>query len=238
MMPTAHQLYDVIDSTWPAASYQTIGPWLIREGRGGGQRVSATIANGPFNDTDIATAEQAMQALDQPSIFMIRAGDDALDAALAARGYPIVDPVNLYVTPTDQLATERPPRVTAFCVWPPLAIQHDIWAKGGIGAGRIDVMLRAKDPKTTILGRLNDHPAGTAYVGIHQGIAMLHALEILPHQRKQRMGVYAMRQAGFWAQENGARYFSVVCTQANAGANALYSSLGMALVGQYHYRRK
>jgi hypothetical protein len=29
----------------------------------------------------------------------------------------------------------------------------------------------------------------------------------------------------------------VVCTRANEAANALYASLGMASVGQYHYRR-
>ena len=238
MLPDAQKLYDVIDGTWPAASTQTLGPWRIRDGRGGGQRVMATVATGPFTDADIPTAETAMNALNQPDIFMIRDGDTALDAALAARGYPIVDPVNLYVIPTAQLATERPPRVTAFCVWPPLAIQHDIWAKGGIRAERIDIMRRAKGPKTTIIGRLNDHPSGTAYVAIHDGIAMLHALEILPHQRKQGMGVYAMRQAAFWAQDNGATHFSVCCTKANIGANALYTSLGMSLVGQYYYRRK
>jgi hypothetical protein len=46
-----------------------------------------------------------------------------------------------------------------------------------------------------------------------------------------------MRAAAFWAQEQGAQTLSVICTKANAGANGLYQTLGMAIVGEYHYRQ-
>lgn len=237
MMPSVEMLYDVVDGTWPAADFRREGPWMIREGQGGGQRVSAATAVDPVTEADIPRAEAAMQALGQPRLFMIRKGDEALDAALEARGYKVVDPVNLYVAPVADVATERPPRITTFTVWEPLAIQIDMWAEGGIGPGRIAVMHRARGPKTSLIGRLNDHPGGTGFVAIHDGIAMVHALEVLEHQRKQGMGRYFMREAAFWAQANGATHLAVVCTQGNAGANALYSSLGMTLVGQYHYRK-
>lgn len=237
MTPDLAQLYDVIDGTWPAAAVQRSGPFMLRRGDGGGQRVSAATALGPVTPQDIDTAEAAMQAMGQPRLFQIRSGDASLDTLLASRGYAIVDPVNLYVAPVDTLATRRPPPVTAFCVWEPLAIQIDIWAKGGIGPGRLAVMNRAKGPKTSILGRLNDHPGGTAFVAIHDGVAMVHAIEVLPHQRKQGMAGWFMRLAAFWARDNGASHISVVCTEANGAANALYASLGMALVGQYHYRK-
>lgn len=237
MMPNAARLYEVIDGTWPATKVQRQGSFLLRRGDGGGQRVSAATAIGLVTPADIEAAEDAMRSMDQPRLFQIRAGDEALDEMLAARGYAIVDPVNLYVAPVDALATRRPPPVTAFCVWEPLAIQIDIWAKGGIGPGRLAVMHRAKGPKTSILGRLNDHPGGTAFVAIHDGVAMIHALEVLPHQRKQGMAGWFMRLAAFWALGHGATHLAVVCTQANTAANALYASLGMALVGQYHYRK-
>lgn len=237
MTPDLAQLYDVIDGTWPAAETWAVGDVQLRRGEGGGQRVSAATALGPVTPQDIDAAEAAMQDMEQPRLFQIRAGDTVLDDLLAKRGYLIVDPVNLYVAPVDVVATRRPPPVTAFCVWEPLAIQTDIWAKGGIGPGRLAVMQRAKGPKTSILGRLNDHPGGTAFVAIHDGIAMVHAVEVLPHQRKQGMAGWFMRLAAFWASDNGASHLAVVCTQANTAANALYASLGMALVGQYHYRK-
>lgn len=237
MSPDIQTLYEVVDGTWPAAAFHREGPWTIREGQGGGQRVSAATATDPVTEADIPRAEAAMQALGQPRLFMIRQGDEALDAMLAARGYRVVDPVNLYVVPVADIATERPPRITTFTVWEPLAIQIDIWAEGGIGPGRIAVMQRAKGPRTSLIGRLNDHPGGTGFVAIHDGTAMVHALEVLEPQRKQGMGRYFMREAAFWAQANGATHLAVACTQGNEGANALYSSLGMTLVGQYHYRK-
>lgn len=236
-LPDAQALYDVTDATWPAATETRQGPWRIRDGQNGGQRASATVAVDTPKTDDIAEAEAAMQALDQPRLFQIRDGDAALDKMLAERGYEIVDPVNLWVAGIEDIATEFPPPVTAFQVWEPLAIQIDIWANGGIGPARIDVMRRANCAKTALLGRLNDSPAGAGFVGIHDQIAMVHALEVVPAQRRQGMAQYLMRLAAFWARDNGARHMSVLCTQANDGANALYRGLGMTLAGQYHYRK-
>ena len=68
--------------------------------------------------------------------------------------------------------------------------------------------------------------------------AMLHALEILSHQRRKGVGVWMMRQAAYWAAEQGATELAVLCTRANKGANALYGGLGMTQAGGYHYRIK
>lgn len=234
--PTAHKLYDVIDGTWPAAAKQALGPWTVRLDDSGSSRVSAATAELPFTDADIPTAEQAMREAGQTPLFMIREGEGDLDQMLAARGYAIKDPVNMYAAPVDQITTQRPPAVTTFEVWPPLAVQTEIWADGGIGAGRLAVMDRARHPKTTLLGRLNDRPAGTIYVGIAADCAMIHALEVAHAHRRQGLAVHLTRAAAFWARANGADYLTLVTTAANESANALYASLGMTLVGHYHYR--
>ena len=235
-LPDARTLYAVTEATWPPARVWREGPFTFREGQGGGQRVSATTLAGPGWQDALPEAEARMDALEQPRLFMIRDGEDALDKALAARGYRVKDPVNLYACPIGLLSAETPPRVSTFAIWEPLAIQLDIWRRAGIGPGRWEVMRRATCPRAAILGRWNEKPAGTAYVGIHEGIAMLHALEVLPHQRRQGVAGRLMAAAAIWAEGQGAHTFSVLVTQANDGANALYASLGMTLVGQYHYR--
>lgn len=227
------RLLDAVEGTWPPARSWRAGAWTIRDGAGGGKRVSAATAERP--DADIPQAEAEMQALAQDRLFMLRPGEDALDAALQARGYAIVDPVNLYAAPVTLLTDTPIPRVTAFAVWEPLAIMAEIWAAGGIGPARLDVMRRAAC-KTAILARHNDKPAGTAFVGLHDGIAMVHAVEVLPHQRRKGVAGWIMRRAAFWAAENGAHTISVLCTKANAPANALYQRLGFAHVCGYHYR--
>ena len=235
-LPDAHALYAVTEESWPPASIRRLGPWTIREGKGGGGRVSAATAESPATDADVDTAEAAIRALGQSPFFMIREGDGALDNQLAARGYRIVDPVNLYAAPARSIATKRPPPVTAFTIWPPLQIQRDIWAAGGIGPGRLAVMDRAPQPKTTLLGRLNDRPAATAYVGSAHGCAMIHALEVTASARRQGLARLITRAAAFWALDHGLETLSLVTTQANVAANGLYASLGMSVVGQYHYR--
>ncbi|MGR3407948.1 GNAT family N-acetyltransferase, partial [Roseovarius indicus] len=213
------------------------GPWTIRGGQGGGQRVSAATANGPVTEAHLPEAEEAMRALGQTPLFMIRKGDDDLDTMLAGRGYKVVDPVNLWVGKAQPLADEAGPRGKAYAVWEPLAIQVDMWAGGGIGPGRIAVMHRVASPKTSIIGRFEHTPAATAFVGLHAGVAMIHALEVPEALRRKGVAVRVCRQAALWSVQNGGTWISALCTQANTGANALYSSLGLGVVGQYHYRK-
>lgn len=229
-------IFAVIDHTWPAARYETSGPFTLRAGERGGNRVSAATQDAPFTPGDLDRAEDAMRAMGQQPLFMIRPGDDDLDASLATRGYAIRDAVTIYTCPVELLCDLPLPRVTAFTIWEPLAIMREIWAEGGIGPGRLAIMDRVAGPRTGILARYNDKPGGTAFVAIHKDTAMLHALEILPHQRKQGLGKWMMRAAALWAAKQGAHTMSVMCTDANSGANALYTSLGMDAVGHYHYR--
>ncbi len=227
----------VVDGTWPAARFETLGPFRLREGQGGGSRVSAASRIGEVTAADIAAAEAAMLDMGQKRIFCLRPGDEDLDAQLANRGYQAFDPVNIYTCSVEHLTDIPIPRVTVFSLWEPLAIMREIWAQGGIGPERLAVMHRAKGPKTGLLMRHRDKPGGTGFVAIHDGIAMVHALEILPHQQRQGLGQWAMRAAAFWALDNGAHTLSVICTKANEGANGLYNSLGMEIAGEYHYRQ-
>lgn len=234
--PDLATLYDVTDGTWPAARVEDRGPWRLRDGQGGGKRVSAATALGPVSEADIPVAEDRMRARGQQPIFQVRAGDEALDAMLAARGYAVVDPVNLYVVPVDGLAGTRPEKVFTYTLWEPLQIQYVAWGRGGIGPGRWAVMDRARGPKTSILARRNIQKGATAFVAIHAGIAMIHAIEVEPEQRRKGVGRAVMHEAADWAASEGATHLAVACTQENTAANGLYASLGMTLVGQYHYR--
>ncbi|MDO9637127.1 MAG: GNAT family N-acetyltransferase [Pseudotabrizicola sp.] len=231
-------LADVMEQTWPPARAFAVGPWCIRDGQGGGKRVSAATAGPGWSDEAIPLAEAAMDELGQAPLFLIRQGDDLLDQALQSRGYRVVDPVAAYAAPCAALADPEPPPMAAFAHWPPLAICAEIWADAGIGPARLAVMQRATGPKCAILGRANDQPTGVAFVAIHQGVAMLHALEVRTAARRQGSAHHIMRAAAQWAQQNGADSLSLVVTVLNSPARALYASLGMKVVGQYHYRQR
>lgn len=240
MTPDTQTLFEVIDATWPAAATQVMGPFLLRDGQGGGQRVSAaSLTCETLPDAGvIAQAADAMRAMGQPALFMLRPGQEAFDAMLDADGYGVVDPVNLYLGPIDPLVEEPLPRAMAFDVWPPLAIQRDLWAEGGIDPARLAVMERATCPKTTLLGRQDHTPSATAFLGLAHGVAMMHALEVTASCRRSGVGRLIVRKAAFWALDHGAHSLAALCTKANTGANALYASMGLSVVGEYHYRKK
>ena len=237
-LPNAAKLLEVCEATWPPASAKTHGAWTIREGQGGGQRVSAATENWPVTEADLATAENAMHALGQELIFQVRPGEEHLDTMLGHLGYVVNDPVNIYAVPVaEMLAHEKPP-VSGFAIWPPMAIMYELWETAGISAGRIAVMQRAEGPKAALLGRTDDQPAGVAYVGVHDGIAMLHMLEVMPHLRRKGTARNLLITAAEWAAENGAETLSLIVTQGNHAANPLYAALGMRLIDHYHYRKK
>jgi ribosomal protein S18 acetylase RimI-like enzyme len=229
-------LAEVMEATWPAASVRRLGPFALREGAGGGQRVSAGSVEGAFSAGELAAA---IAAMDQP-LFVIYPGrsaeDAALDAALEARGFALHDPVVAYAAPVASLTGELP-YLAGFPHWPPLASACEVWAEGGIGPARVAVMERVAGPKTAVLARGGDRAAGAVFVACHGGVAMLHALEVRPAQRRQGAGGHLLRAAANWAAGQGAEVLSLVVTERNAAARALYARAGMAEVGRYHYRK-
>ena len=230
-------LFAVLEATWPPAARHAAGPFTIRDGQGGGKRVSAATADGAWSGVDIDRAETAMTGLGQPPLFMIRDTDTALDKALATRGYRLVDPTILYAAPITSLGPAPDP-MTAFPHWPPLAIAETIWADGGIGPARLAVMHRVAEPRAAILGRSRDRPSGAAFIAVTASDAMLHALEVPASQRRQGSGANILRAAAAWAALQGAERLVLAVTVSNAPARALYASLGMQDVGRYHYRAK
>ncbi|WP_458791554.1 GNAT family N-acetyltransferase [Yoonia sp. MH D7] len=235
-LPGAQTLYAVTDHTWPPVEKHICGPFTLRKGMNGGSRVSAATANGPFKTSDIQTSASAMRNMNQAPLFMIREDDAPLDEMLHDLGYAIKDPVTLYAARVSDTTATRPPHKSVFTAWPPLATQVEIWTSGDIGAGRIAAMERAEMPKTTLLGRVNDRPAGTCYVGLSQGCAMVHALEVQSHFRRQGLARHMMHAAAFWARDHNADFLTLLTGSENKSANALYTSLGMTVVGHYHYR--
>lgn len=228
-------LAEVMEATWPPAAWVPCGPFVLRDGQGGGKRVSAATVEGGWDANDLARAEAAMR--DHP-LFLIREGDTALDLALEAKGYAVVDPVVAYVAPVADLTGDGPRHMTTFPHWPPMQIARALWADAGIGPARLAVMDRVKGAKCAVLGRTSDRASGVAFVACHGEHAMLHALEVAPTLRRQGSAQNMLRAAAGWAQGQGAATLSLVVTEANAPARALYIRLGMIETGRYHYRQK
>ena len=237
-LPPISQLYETVDATWPAAAYCRVGPWTIREGRGGGKRVSAASLQSDFSPADIAVGQARMAALGQTPLFLVREGEDRLDRTLDDYGYSIIDPVSFYACPVAALTTGHFTASVETTQWPPSDSAKKIWAEGGIGPERLDVMNRVKGPKSVIAAQSGGEIAGVGFTAVAAKIAMIHAIEVSPKMRRRRAGTAVLHLAADWAKKTGCDYLTLAVTDANRPANALYSKLGMSLVGSYHYRTK
>ncbi|WP_240558614.1 GNAT family N-acetyltransferase [Paracoccus contaminans] len=225
-------------ATWPAADHAQIGGFRVGRGMGGGGRVSAARAIGPWDAADIPAVEGQHAAWDQPPLFSVDDADSALAAALQAQGYQASDPTLILHCPVERLAGGAIPPVTAIEAWPPLAIQRVLWAEAGIGPARQAVMERAYAPKAAILGRIEDRAAGAAFAAVHGPVAMLHALAVLPRWRRKGLGAWMMRRAARFAARHDAAVLVLAVSEANGAARALYDAAGFERLARYHYWRK
>ena len=236
-LPGRDALEAALEATWPPARAWTVGPWRIRDGAGGGKRVSAATAIGPVGGPDLGVAETEMQRLGQPRLFRARGdSDDVLSGLLDDRGYGLTDISTFYASPCDALLNPAQAPLAAVASETCLGIQAEIWAAGGIGPGRLLVMGRASTPRCWLLDRVDDRAAGTAFLSVAGDIAMIHAIEVRPAARRRGAARALIHRAASWAADQGAGTLALAVTAANGPGNALYTSLGMQAVGQYHYR--
>ena len=236
-LPDVQRLYSAANATWPALSVRRHEGWDIRDGNGGGKRASAaTLVQESL--ADIVVAEQAMLDLGQASLFMIRQNDTKLDIALEALKYKVINPTTLYACENALLVPKFLPAAESYAIWEPLQVMCGVWAEGGINAERITLMHRVQGPKTGLLARSADTPAGAAFLALDGNIAMIHAVEVLHQFRRTGVARKLMAQAAKWAQDHGANYMSLMTTDDNTAANELYQSMGLIPVGHYHYRIK
>lgn len=230
------RLFAALEATWPARRAFWERGFTFREGAGGGSRVSAASWAGTDapEGHDLDFAERRMKAMAQSRLFILRQSQTALDAMLAGRGYRIKDPVWFYALDLRGLRME--PVADCFTIWPPLAVQADIWAEGGIDPARLAVMDRVAGPKTTVFARYEDRIAGTGFLACDGHIAMLHAVETRKALRRRGVARRMMSHMAPWARDARADWLTLVATRANVAAHGLYQSMGFTVVGGYHYR--
>lgn len=224
---------EAILATWPAAEFGEAGGFRLRRGAGAGNRTSAATLEASAGD--IAAAEAGMRGWGQRPLFMIRPGDEALDAELEARGYAVHDASLVLAARCDALGAGDPERASVGDML--LRIVADVWADGGIGPERLAVMARAPGPKAYLLGRTDDFVVGAGFVAGSGGVAVLHALEVAPKARRQGVGTAMTLSAAGWAAEHGMDRLLLAVTRANADARAVYGRLGFTEAATYHYRR-
>ncbi|WBU57126.1 GNAT family N-acetyltransferase [Paracoccus sediminicola] len=225
----------LLEDSWPAAEYVETSAFRIGRGAGGGRRVGSarSIAESCTGD-EIDRAAEIQREWDQAPLFRVSDGE-MLVGALEARGWRAQMPTAILSAPSAPLAAREIPPVTSFAVWPPLAIQRELWSECGIGPERQEIMQRVALVKTSILGRVEDRAAASAFVAGSGKTAMIHALEVLPALQRKGLGHWMICRAAHWAVENDFQRLCLAVTRENTAALAFYARLGFTEIGGYSY---
>lgn len=234
-------LTDEFENTWSAGETALIGGLLVCRDDGAGGRLSSIRRadsrrrDDPLSDLDAALAQQR----EWGQRALVRAWDDDEDLIAAASAkLPVrAEPTVVLSAAIDALADEAPPVMTSFGIWPPMAVQRQLWQDFGINAARQAVMSRGTGPRLSLLGRLQDKPAGVGFCAVSGTVAGLHALVVKPDMRGARLGEWLVREAAHWAAHEGAEQMMLAVGRDNAAALRLYDRLGFKEVGGYAYYR-
>lgn len=225
----------VFETSWPAAEYRNIGGFRVGRGAGGGGRVSGASAVGDWMAAQIADVEKTHAEWGQQSRFLVCDDQADLAATLTERGYEAVTPTVILQADTASLADVDIPPVTCFSLWPPLAIQRDLWSESQIGPARQAVMDRVTLPRAALLGRTSDRAAGVGFVAADGDVAMVHALAVLSEWRRAGLGRWMVHGAAQWARDQGAASLALAVERSNHPALAMYRRLGFVEIRGYRY---
>ena len=236
MKITLPEALEALEATWPPTEAARFGGLVVGRGAGGGGRLSSIRQAGDgWTDTDLQAALAQQKAWGEAALIRVRDGQDRLAGAARALGLGMRQPTAILSAPLDVLAAPGVPPMTTFAVWPPLAVQREIWERDGISLARQMAMARMPGPHVAILGRISDRAAGTGFCAVSGPVAGLHAVVVEPALRGARLGEYMLRRAAIWAQAQGAQVMMLAVTRENASALRLYERLGFREVSGYVY---
>ncbi len=228
-------LLEALEATWPPAEVARFGGLAVGRGAGGGGRLSSIRQLGDWAEADLAAALAQQAEWGEAPLVRVFDGQAALAEAARARGMVPRQPTAILTAPLDALADAEIPRMTAFALWPPLAIQRAIWQADGVNAARQAAMARVDGPRVAILGRVKDRPAGSGFCAVSGSVAGLHAVVVDPALRGARLGEHMLRCAAIWARGQGAQVMALAVTRENAPALRLYARLGFREAAGYVY---
>ena len=235
-------LEEVAALGWPAPETRWLGRWLLRAAEGWTGRGNSVL---PLGDPGLPL-DEALAAVTGwygerglAARFTIPTpARELLDGALTARGWRPYNPTAVLTGDLEVLlrrlpVTERPVTIesTPSADW--LGLYH---YRGGT---TLPPVARALFTGPPVVGfavlRDGGRPAAIARGSVEEGWVGVTAVEVDADHRRRGLGTAVMRAILDWGRRQGAVGAYLQVADENAGALALYDTLGFARHHGYHY---
>ena len=241
-------LEEVALAGWPAPDTRWLGRWLLRAAEGFTGRANSVLPlGGPGRPLDEALADVEAWYGERglpPRVVIPTPAREALDAALAARGWRDYNHVEVLTADVEVTLARLPERSDL----PPVTIEDtpsDDWigAYHYRGGGELPQVGRAiltgsRQPGFAVVrsGGTGSTVLAIARASVDEGWVGVTAVEVDPGHRRRGLGSQVMRELLRWAAERGATGAYLQVAVENDAALALYDRLGFAPHHRYHYR--
>ncbi|HEY6745659.1 MAG TPA: GNAT family N-acetyltransferase [Mycobacteriales bacterium] len=235
-------LEEVAALGWPAPETRWLGRWLLRAAEGWTGRGNSVLPLGdpglPLDDALASvTAWYAERGL--PARFTIPIpARELLDAALTARGWRPYNPTAVLTGDLEVVLRRLPAGDLPVTIEPSpsaewLGLYH---YRGGTELPPVarTLLAGARDPGFAVL-REGGRPVAIARGSVDEGWVGVTAVEVDPGHRRRGRGTAVMRAILDWGRSHGATSAYLQVAEENAGALALYDTLGFARHHGYHY---
>lgn len=235
-------------ASWRPVDVVHVDGWQVGRTSGFTRRANsvAALAAPADPETALDRVEELYAATGLPSIVRVcsTSAPGDLDGRLAARGYAPAAPTQVMAAGVaagpdqrendDLRVSDRP---------------DESWLRGWL-----EVKAGGAGPDLSLAARLltgapavylaapplgpGRAPAGVIRAAHHGGWVALSCLTVAPDARRRGLGRLLTLSALRWARTTGAGRAFLQVEESNAGAVALYASLGFAVVDRYHYRQR
>ncbi|HST66587.1 MAG TPA: GNAT family N-acetyltransferase, partial [Mycobacteriales bacterium] len=235
-------LEEVAALGWPAPETRWLGRWLLRAAEGWTGRGNSVLPLGePGLPLDEALAEVTAWYGERglPARFTIpNPARELLDGALTARGWRSYNPTAVLTADLEVLLRRLPPVQLPVTIEPApgpdwLGLYH---YRGGTELPPVAraLLAGAREPGFAVL-RDGGRPVAIARGSVDEGWVGVTAVEVDPGHRRRGLGTAVMRAILDWGHQRGATSAYLQVAEDNAGALALYDTLGFARHHGYHY---
>lgn len=233
---------------WQAEEVSALGPWRLRAMRGVTKRANSVWAApgeppGGFARA-IAEAEAWYAARGLPTIFQIAPlADPRLDALLAERGYPAIEPVSFQIASAERVArlTARP-GVRAECASALTEPWFDLSGRRGRFQGDASAVYRALLERIAPRAGFASARHGDAALGavgltiVAPPLAGVFSMLTQPEQRRLGLAEALLGEIARFALARGAARLYLQVDVESAPARRLYTRAGFVETHRYHYR--
>jgi GNAT superfamily N-acetyltransferase len=235
-------LEEVAALGWPAPETRWLGRWLLRAAEGWTGRGNSVLPLGEPGlplDEALATVTAWYGERGLPGRFTIPTpARELLDGALTARGWRPYNPTTVLTADLEVVLRRLPADDRPVTIEPApgpdwLGLYH---YRGGSSLPPVARALLAGPP---VVGfavlREGGRPVAIARGSVDEGWVGVTAVEVDPDHRRRGLGTAVMRAILDWGRGRGATSTYLQVADDNAGALALYDSLGFARHHGYHY---